>query len=153
MSKKMFVVLMVVFAFTICGCETRGVIVGDKEIIKSDCAPNFSIEGSPASGKIYNAFKDYPNTSKEKVFDSVLHTVSMNLQGWQVINSNKKAGTINASRGSLGNAANQSAMNLVIKRINKKVRVEISRKTPPLTYTSTDGIMQVFCKIFNSVEN
>jgi len=66
--------------------------VGDKELIKSDCAPNFTIEGTPASGKIYSAFKDYPNTSKEAAFDNVISTVSMKLQGWQVINSNKKNG-------------------------------------------------------------
>lgn len=157
MLKKLSPIMMVVFAFMIYGCATTGTssretkdITDEKEFIKSDCAPNFSITGTPVSGKIYNAFKDYPNKSKEEAFNNVMTIVSLNLKGWQVINSDRESGLISASQGVL-HGSQRSAMNIVVKRIKKDVRVEISRQTPPLTYTSTDGIMKVFCKIFDSI--
>jgi len=139
--------VLVVFLFVtmLGGCASTG----EKTIVQSDCAPNFTEEGNIFTGKMYNSFKDFPNASKEKAFDRVLSTVAS--RGWQVINSNKDIGLISVAQGVVGGKGSTSPMNVMINSAGKGIRVEITRKVDGGQIASSDGIANTFCAIFNSV--
>jgi len=78
---KKMAILVILLSVYVYGCATTG----NKEIVQSDCVPNFTEEGGFWEGKTYQSFKDFSNISKGKAFDKALTAVSAN--GLQIATS------------------------------------------------------------------
>jgi hypothetical protein len=123
---------------------------GGKHVVQSDCAPDFTVEGSFMAGKTFKSFKDYSNISKAKAFDSAI--VSLTTNGWQILNSNKDIGLISASQGTAFGKGATVPLNVLIQdRIGKGILVELTFKNNGGDLSSSSRIAEEFCKIYNSI--
>jgi len=149
MNKTMqwIVVFMVMLFISVL---SSGVSLADEEwTSKSDCVQNFKEEGSFFTGKTYKSFKDFPNVSKEKAFDMILPTVAS--KGWAIGNTNKELGLISASRGVVHGKGSTTPLTVLIRTMEKGVRVELLIHSTGGLITSVDAIVDHYCAIYSSI--
>lgn len=117
---------------------------------KEECVPNFTEDGGFFSGKTMRSYREFPKANKSKAFDNILSEVAS--MGYQIVTTNKEAGLISVSKANTSGQTTPSPMNIIIKDgATSGIKVEITRKTNAGTITSTDGVMEAFCKIYSAI--
>lgn len=76
------------------------------------CVANFRAEGSVWTGKKFTSSADIPKVTRAGAFDQVIKQVAGD--GWQIVNTNKDAGLVSASRSVSGGKGKTVPLNVII---------------------------------------
>lgn len=118
---------------------------------KRDCAPNFVASGSMMSGRSFHASKVYRGAKKGPAFDSVVPAVVST--GYQISNSNKDQGLITAQKMSPAaffGAGGMNSLTVIVAQSGTGIKIETTL-TAQGGAGSMGSILDLFCKVFNSV--
>jgi len=118
-------------------------------IAKNQCEENFSKTGSIFTGKAYKTTETLKKINYNYAFEKIY--LYLTKDGWNIINSNKNAGTINASQEvSFGNGK-ISPLNVIVEKTNfSDTKVSIVYNMSAGVTTSKKRAKKFFCKIINS---
>jgi hypothetical protein len=113
------------------------------------CVANFRAEGSMWTGKKFSSFADLQKVAKASALDQVVRQVAAD--GWQIVNINKDAGLVSASRTVSGGNGKTVPLNVMISDGKPDgIHIETTLKASGGLGPSEKESKALFCAIFEA---
>lgn len=109
----------------------------------SDCATNFTVDGSFELGKTYKTAAFVPHVTKSRAISVAGRDLAS--VGWQINSSNEQMGVISASQVvSYGNGKT-APLNVLVDEVNGGVNVSMIYSISGGLHSPTDAVINQFC--------
>jgi hypothetical protein len=115
----------------------------------SECANNFTMEGSLMSGRTYKTFAIVPGVTKANAIAAAGRNLATD--GWQINSTNESMGVISASQGVTSTTGKTVPLNVLVDDVAGGVKVSMTYRTSGGLSSPTDAVVKQFCTTIGAV--